>query len=504
MRQNIAIDGPAGAGKSTIAKRVAKLLGSVYVDTGAMYRAIAIFLLNKGFTPESLDGIEAYLPEAEVTIAYEDGAQQVFLNGENVTGSLRREEVGNMASASSAKPAVRAKLLDLQRSLAEKTDVVMDGRDIGTVVLPDAFCKIFLTASVEKRAERRFIELTEKGEHPDLAKIAADIAERDERDANRAAAPLKQAEDALLVDSTDLSIEEVTERILRIFLAKADIRIAESAGFCFGVRRAVQMVNDCIVNGKKPVYTLGPIIHNEMVVREFEEKGVITLPDENALEGIGGGTVVIRSHGVSREVMEKLSHMDVEIVDATCPFVSKIHDIVAEASRDGEQVLIIGDPDHPEVKGTVGYSETPCIVVQSREDLLNLRLPENTRLCVVAQTTFNLQKFKELVEITDSLEYDKNVHGTVCHATDERQSEAGNLAASSDIMLVLGSGTSSNTRKLYEICRERCEHTYYIQSLVDMDSIRFRSDSCVGITAGASTPYNFIQEVSLYVRRAKL
>ena len=279
------------------------------------------------------------------------------------------------------------------------------------------------------------------------------------------------------------------------------ITLAETAGFCFGVSRAVEMVETLLGEGKR-VATLGPIIHNPQIVERFRARGVNII--ETPEQAQAGSVVVIRSHGVSSAVYDRLLARGVEIADATCPFVSKIHDIVADASRGGDQVLIIGDPDHPEVKGTVGYSETPCIAVQDKEDLKNLSLPENTRLCVVAQTTFNLQKFKELVEITDTLEYDKNVHGTICHATDERQSEAGKLAATSDIMLVLGSGSSSNTRKLYEICCERCEHTYYIQSLVDMDSIRFRSDSCVGITAGASTPNYFIQEVSQYVRRAKL
>ena len=211
MNQNIAIDGPAGAGKSTIAKLVAKELGSVYVDTGAMYRAIAIFLIRKGIRPESLNpsdpeyengcgAVKNALPEAEVTIEYRDGRQCVLLNGENVTPYLREEATGNMASVSSAIPAVREKLLDLQRDLAKKTAVVMDGRDIGTVVLPDAAVKIYLTASVETRAQRRYKELIEKGEPADLAKISADIAERDERDMNRETAPLRQADDAVLVE----------------------------------------------------------------------------------------------------------------------------------------------------------------------------------------------------------------------------------------------------------------------------------------------------------------
>ena len=213
MGYNVAIDGPAGAGKSTVAKRVAKELGFIYVDTGAMYRALAVFFLKKGLKPEDTKEIAEVCKEAQVSIGYEDGVQQVYLNGENVTSLLRTEEVGNMASVSSAVREVRAQLLELQRELARTKDVVMDGRDIGTNILPNADVKVYLTASVETRARRRFLELQEKGVECNLEDIAHDIAERDTRDMNREIAPLKQAEDAVLVDSSDMSIDEVVEAI---------------------------------------------------------------------------------------------------------------------------------------------------------------------------------------------------------------------------------------------------------------------------------------------------
>jgi cytidylate kinase len=209
MGYNVAIDGPAGAGKSTVAKRVAKELGFVYVDTGAMYRALAVYFLQCGLKPEDTENIAKACTEAKVTIGYEDGIQQVYLNGENVTALLRTEEVGNMASVSSAIQEVRAQLLELQRELARTQDVVMDGRDIGTNILPNANVKVYLTASVETRAKRRFLELQEKGVACDLQEIAHDIEERDTRDMNREIAPLRQAEDAVFVDSSDMSIEEV-------------------------------------------------------------------------------------------------------------------------------------------------------------------------------------------------------------------------------------------------------------------------------------------------------
>ena len=216
MAFNIAIDGPAGAGKSTIAKTLAKELGFVYVDTGAMYRAMAYYFLQQGIDKDDEAAITSAAPGADVTIRYEDGAQQVILNGENITGSLRTEQVGNMASSTSVYPAVRKKLVALQQKLAGTTDGIMDGRDIGTCVLPDAQVKIYLTASVETRAKRRYTELIEKGEAADLAKIAADIKERDYRDMHREMSPLRQAEDAILVDSSEMSIDEVVSVIRAI------------------------------------------------------------------------------------------------------------------------------------------------------------------------------------------------------------------------------------------------------------------------------------------------
>lgn len=223
MSINIAIDGPAGAGKSTIAKKVAADLKFIYVDTGAMYRAMAYYFLQKRISPDDEKTISAECQNAEVTIAYKDGEQQVILNGENVTGYIRKEEVGNMASATSVYPQVRQKLVELQKQLARKNNVIMDGRDIGTCVLPDAQVKIYLTASVDTRAKRRYDELTSKGVSCDMEEIKKDIEERDYRDMHRENSPLKQAEDAVLVDSSDLTIVQVVEKIKDICKEKCDL-----------------------------------------------------------------------------------------------------------------------------------------------------------------------------------------------------------------------------------------------------------------------------------------
>lgn len=214
MGYNVAIDGPAGAGKSTIAKLVAKEKGYIYVDTGAMYRGLAIHFLDKGIQPQETEEVIEACKDAEVTIAYEDAVQHVYLNGKDISSRLRNEEVGNMASVTSAIPEVRKKLLELQQNLAKTQNVIMDGRDIGTCVLPHADVKVYLTASVETRAKRRYQELQEKGEDCNLEEIAHDIEERDRRDMTREIAPLKQAEDAVLVDSSDMTIAEVVKTIV--------------------------------------------------------------------------------------------------------------------------------------------------------------------------------------------------------------------------------------------------------------------------------------------------
>ena len=220
MSKSIAIDGPAGAGKSTIAKKVAKSLGFIYVDTGAMYRAMALYMIKMGVDASDADKISATCTSADITIKHENGEQVVYLNGENVNGLIRTEEVGNMASASSVNGDVRRKLVELQQKMAKTTDVVMDGRDIGTVVLPDANLKVYLTASSRVRAERRYKELIAKGTECNIDDIEKDIIDRDYRDMHRENSPLRQADDAILLDSSDMTIDEVAEKILNLYQSK--------------------------------------------------------------------------------------------------------------------------------------------------------------------------------------------------------------------------------------------------------------------------------------------
>ena len=285
-----------------------------------------------------------------------------------------------------------------------------------------------------------------------------------------------------------------------------EVTVAKSAGFCFGVKRAVDTVYREIESGEKPVYTFGPIIHNEQVVEDLENRGVQVIHSEDELEGLSGGTVVIRSHGVSRDVCEKIEARGMKIVDATCPFVKKIHRIVDEEGRKGRHVVIIGSADHPEVQGIMGWASGPVTVMHTAEEAESF-VPENGKpISIVAQTTFNYNKFKDLVEILCKKRYDNNVLNilnilnTICNATEERQREAKSIAGEVDTMLVVGGRHSSNTQKLFEICKKECENTYYIQTPVDLDSEMFHHSSYVGITAGASTPKKIIEEVQEHVR----
>ncbi len=276
-----------------------------------------------------------------------------------------------------------------------------------------------------------------------------------------------------------------------------EVIVAKSAGFCFGVRRAVDTVYEEAERGEGPVYTYGPIIHNEEVVRDLEAKGVKVLGGREELSALNGGTVIIRSHGVERAVYEEAERRGLRIVDATCPFVKKIHRIVEEQSLKGKDILIIGDPDHPEVQGIRGWARGPVSVLSTEEEAYAFAKEQKSALCIVSQTTFNLDKFNKLVEIIKGLMYDKSdIVNTICNATEERQTEARAIAKRADAMIVIGGKHSSNTQKLYEICAQECVNTFYIQSLADLELRFLPSMGCVGITAGASTPNNLIEEVS--------
>ena len=285
-----------------------------------------------------------------------------------------------------------------------------------------------------------------------------------------------------------------------------EVKVAKTAGFCFGVQRAVDKVYELIGSCPDRLFTLGPIIHNEEVVNDLEKKGVRVASEDDLRTLPEGSTVVIRSHGVGKEVYDHLEECGLSYVDVTCPFVLKIHRIVEKESRAGAHIVIIGDPDHPEVVGICGWCMGPYTVIRTEQDALDFVFPADKNICIVSQTTFNYNKFKDLVEILSKKRYDNtvlnilNILNTICNATEERQKEAKSIAGEVDTMLVVGGRHSSNTQKLFEICKKECENTYYIQTPVDLDSDMFQCSSYVGITAGASTPKKIIEEVQEHVR----
>ncbi|MCH5343163.1 MAG: 4-hydroxy-3-methylbut-2-enyl diphosphate reductase [Acetatifactor sp.] len=281
-----------------------------------------------------------------------------------------------------------------------------------------------------------------------------------------------------------------------------EVRLAECAGFCFGVKRAVDTVYEQAEAGKT-IYTYGPIVHNEEVVRDLEEKGVRVIENKDELlqmTGESAPTVIIRAHGVPREIHDILNQKGFECVDATCPFVKKIHRIVEKESEAGCHIVIVGDPNHPEVEGIKGWCSGPVTIIETLEEAENFFLTEEKRVCIVSQTTFNYNKFQEIVEIFQKKGYNDNIVNTICNATEERQRSAKAIAAEADVMIVIGGKHSSNTRKLYDICSRECEHTYFIQTLDDLHLELPKAVRLVGITAGASTPNKLIEEVQSYVR----
>ena len=279
-----------------------------------------------------------------------------------------------------------------------------------------------------------------------------------------------------------------------------EVIVAKTAGFCFGVKRAVEQVYEQIAKAEKPVYTYGPIIHNEFVVKDLEKKGVCVLNTEEELSALTDGIVVIRSHGVGKHIYDLLEAHHITVVDATCPFVKKIHRIVEKQTAEGRRVIIIGSPEHPEVQGIRGWGNDTTLVVEKPEQIDDLLLSKEEKLCIVSQTTFNYKKFQDLVEKFEKKGYDILVLNTICNATQERQVEARRIASEVDAMIVIGGKHSSNTQKLYEICQKECKNTYFIQSLGDFNPECVNSVRSVGITAGASTPNQIIEEVNTNVR----
>ncbi|PKM50058.1 MAG: 4-hydroxy-3-methylbut-2-enyl diphosphate reductase [Firmicutes bacterium HGW-Firmicutes-7] len=280
-----------------------------------------------------------------------------------------------------------------------------------------------------------------------------------------------------------------------------EIIVAKTAGFCFGVDKAIQKVNKAI--GKEIIYTYGPIIHNQQVVKTFESKGVQVINNLDELDHLPLGTIIIRSHGAGKADIDVMKSKGFKIIDATCPYVKRIHKIVEESSRQGNKIIIIGSPLHPEVVGIKGWSSQDVYIIDTIEDIDNLLITQEDTFCLVTQTTFNFFMYKEIVNKLQKNEIHVMIYETICSATEERQLEAIDLSKVATKMIVIGGKHSSNTQKLYHICKSQCEDTFLIETAEDLVLNVFDDNDIIGITAGASTPKNIIEEVILNVRRTK-
>ena len=279
-----------------------------------------------------------------------------------------------------------------------------------------------------------------------------------------------------------------------------EITVAKSAGFCFGVQRAVDAVYDLLKENSSDIYSIGPLIHNEIVTKDLKNKGLIEINDYDEIKNLKNKKVIIRTHGIEKQVYDLLKSNNNSIVDLTCPFVSKIHKLVEEYSENGYKIIVIGDKDHPEVKGIVSYAKNDIYVVISEEDIKNLKINRNDKVFIVFQTTTNAENAQKLVDILRDLFYNSRLVNTICNATQNRQDEVKILAETCDVMLIIGSNTSSNTRKLYEISKKYCENTYLLNSVDDIKNIKKEKSVKIGVSAGASTPKYLIEEILNNVR----
>ena len=496
---SVAIDGPSGAGKSTIARAAAKRFGLIYVDTGAMYRTVALAIHRAGADCAEKDAVLPLLPSIQIGMDYDArGVQRMLLDGEDVSEAIRTPENSTRASQVSAFPEVRAFLMDTQRNFAKENSVVMDGRDIGTVVLPDATLKIFLTASAEKRARRRCLELQEKGMDVRFEQVLRDIEERDYNDTHRAAAPLKKAEDALEIDTSDLTLEEsidaVCAEISRV-LERGKLFVAKSAGFCFGVSRSVKLAEQ-MLSEEDSCCSFGELIHNADVVQRLEQRGLRVVSDPAEVHG--DDAVIVRSHGITKAVFDSLCATGAKVIDATCPKVKRIHQLVAEASEEGRRPIIVGAADHPEVQAICGWCTDPVVVADAEELAKKLHsgvIDPASPVTMVIQTTQTQEKLSDCKNLLKKECTNAKIYDTICGATSTRQAEAEQLARSCEAMVVIGGKHSANSRHLYEICCSHCAHVQFIENAAQLDLSALDHAKTVGLTAGASVPAWIIKEV---------
>lgn len=500
---NIALDGHSSCGKSTIAKALAKRLGYTYVDTGAMYRGVTLWTLRQGLWSEgepNTSEIAKRLGEVEIAFGQTESGQHLFLNGEDVEREIRGLEVSNHVSPISTIPEVRRYLVAQQQSWVADKGVVMDGRDIGTVVMPDAELKFFVTASAEERAKRRFKELSDKGDQVSYEDILKNVTERDRIDSTRAMDPLRQAEDAILLDNSDLMleeqqrlVEEVADRVIRgNSSGEFAVEIDSASGFCFGVITAISKA-ESELKESQPLHSLGDIVHNGEEVERLKKRGLHSITYDRLPE-LRGKRVLFRAHGEAPKVYAEAEHLGIEIVDATCPVVLALQKKISRKYQDtrgkGTQIVVFGKQGHAEVNGLVGQTNGEAIVVQTLEEAKKLIDPQRP-IALFSQTTMDMDRFAELGDFLKEFAVDGvevETFDTICRQVSNRVPEITEFARRMDWVYFIAGAHSSNGKVLYNTALKANLNSYFVSSPEEITRPLPPWVQSVGVCGATSTP----------------
>lgn len=516
MKQNkiiIAIDGPAGSGKSSTAKQVAGKLNIGFLDTGAMYRALAYKFYQHNIDPADIEMVRQVVEDTNITLQFHNTESTVLLDGVEVNREIRSPEVNRLVPVVAAIPVARRLMVAVQQKIGRSQSVVAEGRDIGTVVFPKADLKIFMNASLEERAHRRYLEQKQNNIEQSLVEIMNEIQQRDEIDSKREIAPLKKAEDAIELDTSELTLEEQTNFIVslvkdlpgikKVINWKMIIQIDSDAGVCPGVRRAIRMAEDALSKGDK-IVAVGPLIHNRLENERLSTRGLEIAPQDEFEKNnhwapkYTNVKYLIRTHGISPVLRNQFEEKSCQIIDATCPKVRRSQRLIESFSQDGYQIVIVGKAAHPEVVALVGASLTVPSVILKPEELGRIDL--NKKIMVIAQTTTNRQNFHTIIDYLRNNTNELLVKDTICNAVSDRHQLLQTFASQFDVVFFVGGRNSSNTKELYKICRDVNINTYLIESYPEIDPQWLNKAERVGISGSASTPRWQLERIQSFLQ----
>jgi|GEM_PF-2341 len=502
----IAIDGPAGSGKSTTAKLLANKLKYLYLDTGAMYRVITYLTLKHNII-DNEEAIVDLLNKTEIELAYANGISRVFADKVDLSEEIRSLEVNNKVSDVSTIKKVREILVEKQRQIGAVGGIVMEGRDIGTVVFPHADVKFFLTATIDERTKRRTKEMKEKGKHVPEEIVKASLLNRDTIDSTRTESPLQKADDAIIVDTSSLTIDEQVDFIYEAVSQVLKINDSERrmivtvdkyAGFCWGVVRAIDYAEKELQSSNK-LYSLGDVIHNAVEVNRLAKLGLKTISAEDFSAIPKGSKVLIRAHGEPPLTYKKAVEYGIELIDATCPVVTKVQERIKKFVDKNYQVVIFGKKDHAEVIGLRGVTGDKAVIILNVAEALE-RVDLSRPTVLFSQTTMDKETFasiasalkakvKELVIGTieeEAAEF--HAKDTICGQVSGREKKLREFALSNDVVIFTAGKKSSNGKVLFNVAKEVNEKTFFVESKEELDFSWFTEANSVGITGATSTP----------------